>query len=157
MPILLLVRHARAGTRGSVPDDLARPLDARGIDQAEALPRQLLPLLTAGDATPVVAASPARRCIDTVVPLAALLHTAVAVEDVLVEGSDVRELHRRLMVIDRPTVWSSHGDVIPGLLEMLARRGLELGPSPRCEKASTWAVTVEAGEAVSARYLPPPF
>lgn len=159
MATLLLVRHARAGTRGQGPEDLARPLDARGIDQAAALPDRLVPLLVprAGrpDAVPLIAASPARRCIDTVAPLASVLGTTVTVDGALVEGSDVRVLHARLADLDRPTVWASHGDVIPELLTMLARRGLDLGDAPRCQKGSTWVVTVEGGEAVAARYLPP--
>ncbi len=45
MPILLLVRHASAGDRGIGPGDLERPLDARGVAQAAALPALLSPYL----------------------------------------------------------------------------------------------------------------
>ena len=71
MPLLLLVRHARAGVRGTGPHDLERPLDARGLQQAAALPALLLPILRAqperarpGDGPgqpPVILSSPARR------------------------------------------------------------------------------------------------
>ena len=166
MPVLLLVRHARAGTRGHGIGDLERPLDERGLAQAAALPTLVLPLLTltetggtlarSEDSTPHIASSPARRCVATVAPLAAALGTAVAVDPALVEGADVRVLHDRLVALTRPTVWASHGDVIPDLLAMLARRGLDLGPAPRCQKGSTWELHVEDGVATAARYLPPP-
>ncbi len=166
MPVLLLVRHARAGARGHGPDDLARPLDERGEQQAAALPGLLIPLLTtpavagavaSGPASaPHIASSPARRCIDTVTSLAKALGTSVAVDAALAEASDVRVLHDRFAELTRPTVWASHGDVIPDLLAMLARRGLDLGPAPRCQKGSTWVIEIEAGAAVRSRYLPPP-
>jgi len=173
MPPLLLVRHARAGTRGTGPSDLARPLDERGRSQAAALPDLLLPLLGhgrgAGDppgaapsteeddaSRPVVASSPARRCIETVTPLAVALGTLVTVDEALVEGADARQLHERLAALRRPTVWSSHGDVIPELLAMLARRGLDLGPDASCRKGSTWVLDVEGGTVRDAHHLPPP-
>lgn len=165
MPMLLLVRHASAGERGSGPNDLERPLDVRGRSQSEALPAILVPHVApertregvAARSTPVdVRSSPARRCIDTVRPLAATLGTEVVVDSALIEGCDVDALHRRIAALTVPTVWSSHGDVIPELLAMLARRGLDLGPSPSCRKASTWVVQVTDGEPRSARSLPPP-
>lgn len=171
MPILLLVRHASAGDRGIGPGDLERPLDARGVAQAGALPALLSPYLgvdggmaggtdggaTGASALPVdVRSSPARRCIETVRPLAAALGTDVAVDPALIEGCDIRALHDRLATLAGPTVWSSHGDVIPELLEMLSRRGLDLGTSPTCRKGSTWVLRIEDGEARTARSLPPP-
>ncbi len=173
MPELLLVRHARAGARGSGPADLDRPLDERGRAQAAALPALLRPELLrpellrpelqagmpagAGGAGGVeVRSSPARRCRETIQPLALALDVEVIVDDALVEGCDVRVLHDRIAAIDRPTVWCSHGDVIPELLTMLARSGVDLGPDPRCRKGSTWIISIEAGEAVAARSLAPP-
>jgi phosphohistidine phosphatase SixA len=157
VPVLLLVRHASAGARGSGPEDLARPLDARGRVQARALPQLLAPHLgSEDDAVVDVRSSPARRCVETVRPLAAALGTDVVVDPALVEGCDVRALHGRIATLSGPTVWSSHGDVIPELLAMLARRGVDLGPAPTCRKGSTWVVEITGGEARSARLLPPP-
>ncbi len=166
---LLLVRHAQAGERRLGPADVDRPLDARGVAQAEALAVLLAPLLDAEAATPHVLSSPAARCRTTVAPLAAALRVPVAVDDTLWEGSDVTVLHARLAGLTGPTVWCSHGDVIPGLLTMLARRGVDLGANPRCQKASTWVLDVgngtglvtengteDVGFLVTARYLPPP-
>jgi len=165
MPELLLVRHARAGARGTGPADLDRPLDERGRAQAAALPALLRPELLrpelqtdlpAGAGGVEVRSSPARRCRETIDPLALMLGVEVIVDDALVEGCDVRVLHERIAAIDRPTVWCSHGDVIPELLTMLARRGVDLGPDPRCRKGSTWIISIEAGVAVTARSLAPP-
>jgi 8-oxo-(d)GTP phosphatase len=153
VPRLLLVRHASAGARSTAPGDLDRPLDEHGAAQAAALPSLLSPLLDAGAA---IHASPARRCIDTVTPLAAALGTSVIVDEALVEGADVRGLLGRLTTLERGTVWSSHGDVIPELLAMLARRGLDLGDDPTCSKASTWVIDLVGGAAMSARHLAPP-
>jgi len=151
---LLLLRHASAGPRGSGPTDLDRPLDARGDAQAVALADVLAPLL-GGD--PEVRTSPARRCRETVAPLAHRLGVAALVDEALVEGCDVRGLLARIEAgIVRPTLWASHGDVIPELLTMLARRGLDLGATPRFAKGSTWVLNVEDGAVRSARYLAPP-
>ncbi len=154
MPDLLLLRHASAGPRGSGAGDLDRPLDERGSLQAAAIVDLLAPLL---GADPDIRTSPARRCRATVGPLAERLATPAVVDDGLLEGGDVRALLTRIEDgITRPTLWSSHGDVIPELLEMLARRGLDLGPRPRVEKASTWILGVQDGAVVTARHLPPP-
>ena len=151
---LLLVRHARAGERGYGAADLDRPLDARGEIQARALPGLLVPLLATTGVD--VRSSPARRCIATVTPLAAALVTEVLVDEALIEGADVGMLHARIAMLERPAVWSSHGDVIPGLLTVLARRGVDLGEEPRCQKGSTWVLDVVDGTVATARYLPPP-
>jgi broad specificity phosphatase PhoE len=157
MPPLLLVRHAQAGLRGSGPSDLDRPLDGRGLAQASALPALLGPLLTpAGDRAVDIRSSPARRCIQTVMPLAAAFGTEPIVDEALLEGCDVGVLQERIAMLDRPTVWSSHGDVIPELLTMLARRGLDIGPRPTCRKGSTWIIEIVDGRAAAARSLPPP-
>ena len=156
MTRLLLVRHAHAGDRGAwVGDDAARPLSARGRAQAAGLPDLLGHLLMPASQV-VVASSPALRCTDTVAPLAATLGTAVTVDAALAEGARVRDLRPRLDALSGPTVWCSHGDLIPGLLMLLADEGLDLGPDPRCRKGSTWVLDLVDGTARAARYLPPP-
>jgi broad specificity phosphatase PhoE len=129
-------------------------LDERGDAQAVELIELLAPLL--GD-DPDLRTSPALRCRRTVAPLAARLGTTAVVDDGLIEGCDVAALLSRIeMGIERPSLWSSHGDVIPALLDMLARRGVDLGPAPRVQRASTWVLDVEDGEVLTARYLAPP-
>jgi broad specificity phosphatase PhoE len=155
MTRLLLVRHAHAGDRGSwVGDDGLRPLSDRGAGQAAALVGLLGPLVTGPDAT--VASSPALRCTATVAPLAARLGVDVAVDRTLGEGSAADALLDRIGGLVGPAVWCSHGDVIPALLLMLAERGVDLGPDPRCRKASTWVLELAGGRVGAARHLPPP-
>ena len=63
---LLLVRHASAGDRDEwVGDDRERPLDERGQKQAEGLVERLSPY-----PIELILSSPARRCVETVQPLA---------------------------------------------------------------------------------------
>ena len=141
MPILLLVRHADAGPRGTGASDVHRTLSARGRRQALALVDLLVPLLTdptrgssastdEGDASAACAvtvrSSPAERCHATVTPLATALGTHVELDDRLFEGADVGALLDRALALTGPTVWSSHGDVIPALLRLVALRGVVL-------------------------------
>jgi 8-oxo-dGTP diphosphatase len=63
---LLLVRHAWAGDRDKWEgDDRERPLDKRGRRQAEDLVERLQPY-----PIEAILSSPARRCVETVEPLA---------------------------------------------------------------------------------------
>lgn len=156
MGSLLLIRHARAGLRGTGPEDLDRALDEDGRAQAAALPDLLRPHLPSAGEVVDVRSSPARRCMETLAPLGAELGVPVTVDPALLEGCDVRVLLARLEGLTGHAVWSSHGDVIPELLMMLARRGVDLGPDPRCAKGSTWVIQVADGEVRSADYLAPP-
>ena len=155
MTRLLLVRHAHAGDRGAwVGDDALRPLSRRGAAQADALATLLAPLVA--DPAVSVSSSPAVRCTATVDPLAARLGTSVLVDPTLAEGSDADVLHDRIGDLTAPAVWCSHGDVIPALLLTLAEHGVDLGPDPRCRKASTWVLELSGGHVATARHLPPP-
>ncbi len=164
MTPLLLVRHADAGERAAWRgDDARRPLSPRGAMQARALVDLLLPLLVGSPRTTApppsvsVHSSPARRCLETVAPLASRLGTEVVEDDGLLEGAPTTRLLRRLPDITVPTVWSSHGDVIPALLMELARDGVDLGEEPRCRKGSTWLLRVDAdGSVTSATYVERP-
>ena len=158
MPVLLLVRHADAGARGSGAADALRPLSERGQRQALALVDLLVPLVgrPSGATTVTVRSSPAVRCRDTVAPLAAALGTRVQLDDHLFEGAAVGALLDRAVQLDAPEVWASHGDVIPGLLRLVALRGVDLGEDRSCRKASTWLLEVHGGEVTAARGLAPP-
>jgi len=158
VPVLLLVRHADAGARGSDAADALRPLTERGQRQARALVDLLVPLLGGPSAatTVTVRSSPAVRCQDTVAPLAAALGTHVQLDDDLFEGADVGALLARAVQLDAPEVWASHGDVIPELLRLVALRGVDLGEDRSCRKASTWLLEVHGGEVTAARGFAPP-
>jgi 8-oxo-(d)GTP phosphatase len=82
---VLLIRHARAGDRDDWEgDDLRRPLDERGRQQAE----RLVELLASYPVARVVS-SPADRCVQTVEPLARARGLAVELRDEL--GEDLQE------------------------------------------------------------------
>lgn len=150
---LYLVRHAVAGSRSRWQgDDRDRPLTERGERQAEAIAAWLAPL-----EPDRILSSPYLRCVDTVRPLAARLGREVEQSHALAEGADtgfalglVSDLAGSVAVL------SSHGDVIPDVLDHLARRGMEINTPVEAKKGSTWVVDVEAAVPVRARYVPPP-
>lgn len=150
---LYLVRHADAGTRGpdDGPDEL-RPLIERGWRQANALADQL-----ADAGITRLAASPFRRCVQTLEPLAERLGLTVEPDDRLAEGAGFApalELADELR--GAPAAVCSHGDVIPDVLEALLRRGLKLEDEPRWQKSSMWVLTRDGDGFATGRYVPPP-
>lgn len=151
---LYVVRHADAGTRGhdSGPDEL-RGLTKRGKRQADALRDQL------ADAGIVrLVASPFRRCIDTLVPLAEHLGLPVESDERLAEGrgfTGALALAEELRHAPAAAI-CSHGDVIPDLLDALVRRGTKLRGELRWPKASTWVLVRDGDGFTKGRYVPPP-
>lgn len=93
---VLLVRHGRAGHREAFSgQDSARPLDAKGRRQAQALVVELTPF-GPGE----VHSAPVERCVATVAPLAASLGTTVILEPLLAEDAyrdDPAGARRRLV------------------------------------------------------------
>jgi len=149
---LFLVRHGAAGDRSSWKgDDRDRPLTKKGEEQAQALIRQF-----AGEGIERVISSPYVRCTQTVQPLAHHLRIPLELDDSLEEGAGkaARDLVKSL--VGSNAVLCSHGDVIPSLLDWMARRDMRLLSATDCKKGSTWEVEVRAGAFDSARYLPPP-
>lgn len=150
---LFVVRHAVAADRHqwSGPDG-ERPLTPEGEGQAARLAD-----LLGGEGIRLVASSPALRCRQTVAPLAERIGEPVSVFDGLQEGVDAADMVRSLVGLRRPAVAGcTHGDVLEGLLELLARDDLLPAGRPRCKKGSTWVLGVRDGDIRSARYLPPP-
>ncbi len=155
MAPILLVRHAKAGDRGrwDGPDQL-RPLTEKGWEQARQLPDQL-----AGYGATRVVSSPYVRCVQTVEPLAERLGLPVEESDALAEGASTGQLDELLASLAGETaVLSTHGDVIPTLLDHLKRRdGLDLPSGYPCAKGSTWALLDDGdGRVTRAEYLPAP-
>lgn len=103
---MLLLRHAAAGSRAEWEgDDRLRPLDARGRRQAEALVDRY-----GGLRVDAIYASPYRRCVETVLPLAAARGLPVLEREELAEerqGADGIALVRRLAATD--AVVCGHG------------------------------------------------
>jgi 8-oxo-dGTP diphosphatase len=103
---LLLVRHAWAGRSDQWDgDDDLRPLDERGQEQARALVSLLEPYEVER-----VLSSPATRCVDTVVPLAAARGLDIEVRDELgVTRQDLDGPGLVRSLAGAPVVVSGHG------------------------------------------------
>lgn len=142
---VLLVRHAVALARREWQGhDAARPLTVKGQQQAKGLIG-----LLADVPMDRVLASPARRCIDTVTPLAAVRGREVDKVDALAEGTATAALD--VLFDDAGTVVAcTHGDVIEAVLDALRADGWDLPSVPKNAKGSTWVLAQGHG-----RYLPP--
>ncbi len=149
---VLLVRHGRAGDRASwAGDDLDRPLDARGERQAAALAA----LLTAYGPVRVLSA-PARRCQDTVLPLARAcglgveVATAFGEQAYAADPDAALECLRELARGPGAVVVASQGGAVPWLVRAAG------GPDrPSSAKGSVWALTFAGGRLLDADHLPP--
>jgi phosphohistidine phosphatase SixA len=157
--VLALVRHAQAGKRGTWPGpDHGRPLDSGGRAQARELAR-LLALAAPGR---LVSAS-ARRCVQTLDPLAARLDLPIEVDSAFDEpgpGQDPAGVAARaawhlrdLAGGGTPAVVCSQGKVIPPALARLAAIG-----SPKAwatPKGTGWLLAFAGTHLASADRLTP--
>lgn len=146
-----LVRHASAGARGSHANDLERPLDEVGRDQAARVAERL----SAAGVERLVS-SPAVRCMETLQPLATRLETVVHASPALLEeqsAGPATTLVRQLAADDVTAVCCTHGDLIPEILSELARDGMTVVGVRRWEKGSIWELESRGGDIVTARYL----
>jgi phosphohistidine phosphatase SixA len=136
--VLYLVRHAHAGDRATwtAPDAL-RPLSEKGWAQARGLVEQM-----ARDRLETIVSSPALRCVQTVQPLAEARAIPVGQDERLLEGHDPEDtlawLERQLAA--GSVVASTHGDIIPGVLDLVAAAGGSLPDERRWAKGSTWVL-----------------
>lgn len=146
-----LVRHGKAGARAMwTGRDDDRPLTGKGLRQAERLPAQL-----ALDDVRRVVSSRARRCVDTVAPLALALGVSVELDARLREGAPAEEALECLRTLGGPAVACTHGDVFRAIVEpVIAERPAE--GSYGWKKGATWALERDAGTIVGARYIAPP-
>lgn len=155
-----LVRHAKAGSRSAWkgPDD-ARPLSKAGRRQAA----RLVEVLCDRGAVRVCS-SPSLRCVQTVEPSAEKLGLAVEPAPELAEGTTRADVSSFLggllpdaLDADRSVVLSTHGDVIPIILEVVAdEHGFKVPPDGPCAKGSVWELVVGRKGRRTTRYLPPP-
>ncbi len=153
MRTVYVVRHAIAADRESWSgSDALRPLIDAGLGQAERLASTLR---TVGIRR--VLSSPAVRCRQTVLPLAAAVGLTVEDAPELAEGNTAETSLRMLAGIDTAAVAGcTHGDVLEDLVAMLASQGVFPEGRARVKKASTWRLRVEGARIVDATYLPPP-
>jgi len=149
-----LVRHAVALSRKAWKgdDDDVRPLTPKGQRQAAGLAD-----LLRGAPVRRVQSSPALRCVETVRPLAEKLGVRVETTDMLLEGAPVEKAYELLTKVARKkgdSVLCAHGDLIPELIETVARDGAKTG-RVRYSKGSIWKLDWGHGHFRSAAYVPP--
>jgi phosphohistidine phosphatase SixA len=142
-PALYLVRHADAGDRTRFSgDDLERPLSAKGNRQSELIAARL-----ADRSLAALLTSPARRCVETLEPLATTSHIELEELDVLVEGADpvlaLAALLERSPSSKAAIVACSHGDILGSILEELLLRGLPTKGKVSLPKGITVEVTLD--------------
>jgi phosphohistidine phosphatase SixA len=139
--LVVLVRHGTAGDRASWSgDDRLRPLDARGMRQAAALPQAL-----AGLRVSRIATSPYVRCVQTVEPLAAELGIGLEEVETLAEGAARTDVLALLGTGGDGLVLCTHGDVCHELV----------GPR-RTPKGSAWILDLGARGIAVERHIPAP-
>lgn len=150
----LLVRHARAGSRkGWEGPDIERPLSKKGRRQADGLVEILEPY-----AVKRILSSPYVRCTQTVEPLAEALGLEIEMRAELAEGAPAEDAVGLVRQHAGTTaVFCTHGDIVPAVLEALAREdGVDLPRDYDYAKGSVWELDEVNGKVVSARYLSAP-
>lgn len=122
---LVIVRHAQATKRSDFDGskDKNRPLAKRGGSDA----RSVSELLDAFGVRRIIS-SDARRCVDTVRPLAKIVRADIEKEPLFSEGGfDKRpgpalKLMSKILADPRPTVLCTHRPVLPELMAYLAKQ-----------------------------------
>jgi len=151
-----LVRHAKAGDRSSWNgDDRVRPLTGKGRRQAVKVCDRLFPLVSIHSGA-VLISSPYTRCLQTLEPLAARLHSSVTGDDRLAEGYDRDGALELITTLPNGSVLCSHGDVIPDVMAALQRRGTEFVTDPDWRKATVWVLSRTGDSVETAACWPPP-
>jgi len=158
---LILLRHASAGRKAEWPgDDGSRPLDERGVADAQTLAG----LMACFAPVARVISSPAVRCIETVRPYAAGFGGTVETEDCLApygpsaacsSRTDLADVLRRLLsglVADRlPVVLCLHRENLPDVLaEACSALGVPgaVPADPSLPKGGFWVAHAAAGGTV---------
>jgi phosphohistidine phosphatase SixA len=133
---IYLVRHASAGVAlADQAADRDRPLDTKGIKQAQAIAERLGSLEISG-----LYSSPYLRCVQTLHPLSQRTGLAICHREELAEGRDFAAPLALCESLADGAVICSHGDVIPALIEAMMRRGLEISGPTGFRKASVWVI-----------------
>lgn len=156
---LLLVRHAKAGSRAQWPDaDELRPLSGNGFKQLDGV--RALARVCGADR---VFAAPLVRCVLTVQPVADDLGVRIAEEKLVSEksygGAEEAAVNRVLEIVAAGgvPVICSQGGVIPDLVTRLrARSGLTPERHVPAKKGSVWALFFDGDRLVAADYVEVP-
>jgi 8-oxo-dGTP diphosphatase len=145
---LYLVRHASAGERGFGPDDRHRPLDEIGRARAIQIADQLATVATGRLLT-----SPYVRCVQTIEPLVARTATVLEKTTALAEAQPFEPVLDLLVSLPDGSVLCSHGDLIPDVMDALARRGMDIVGAPSWKKGVVWVLERDNGSVTSATVL----
>lgn len=148
---VFLIRHAHAGDRLATHHDRYRPLSGSGRERAAELAGQFEPTSVG-----VVLSSPATRCVQTVEPLAKSRDLEVEEHADLFEGARIEDVLRLLseQLGPQPIVACSHGDIIPEIIDSLARDGVPIN-GRGCEKGAVWRLVHDGRTWTSASRWPP--
>jgi 8-oxo-dGTP diphosphatase len=149
-----LIRHAKAKNRLAWEEaDRLRPLTKRGRREAQALALRLRE-----EPFTHLVSSPFLRCLQTLEPLAAALDLPVETTDLLAEGAGGGQAAELLLSLAAagPIAACTHGDVLLELVDLVSARGVVLDGPAAAPVASTWALTVEDGRFVDARFVDQP-
>ena len=149
--VIYLVRHAKAGERRVWEgDDEARPLSKKGWRQSEAIGKRL-----AGKGVTSLHSSPYVRCVQTLEPLAKRLDVEIHHEQRLYEGEPFEGVLDLINEVADGAVLCSHGDIIPAVMQALARRGMEVQTPPDWRKGSIWVLKRKNGKITKGKVWPP--
>jgi 8-oxo-dGTP diphosphatase len=150
--VVVLVRHAHAGTREAwAGPDAARPLDATGLRRAH----DLADLLVWFAPERLESAAP-YRCVQTLVPFAALVGRPIEIDSCFDEGADPALAAKRLCELgatNRSTVVCSQGGLIPAALGALTGEPLEAYTT---QKGAGWVLTFTGSRPFQVDPLPRP-
>lgn len=150
--VIFLVRHAKAGERRVWDgDDEARPLSKLGWRQSEAIAKRL-----AAKGATSLHSSPYVRCMQTLEPLGKQLGVEVQADRRLYEGEPFEPVLELLGEVGSGAVLCSHGDIIPDVIQALARRGMEVQSSPDWRKGSIWVLKRKGDRITKGKVWPPP-
>ncbi|UZG60441.1 SixA phosphatase family protein [Rhodococcus opacus] len=151
--MFVLVRHAHAGDKTGWPGrDADRPLSTLGYWQARGLVAAL-----DGVELRALFASPATRCHQTLLPLAAERGLRIDDHPLLAVGAPPAEL---FAVLHSPevdgAVFCTHGEVLDDLAQLAQAQGSTCVPSETATaKGGAWIVDRGAGPTPTLRYLAP--
>lgn len=153
MAHLYVVRHAKAGERRLWNgDDIDRPLSKLGRKQSALIGKRLAKLEPSQ-----LLSSPYVRCIQTLEPLGMLTGHDVIIDKRLCEDEPFEPVLELLRDAPGGTVVSTHGDIIPAVMNALTRRGMKMNTPPDWRKAAVWVLKRNRkGDIVHATVRPPP-
>lgn len=147
-----LVRHAHAGARQSEQHDRYRQLSEKGWRRAGVITE-----LLAEVEVDLVLSSPATRCVQTVEGTAEAHGLEVIETEDLWEDADTNDVMAVLAeAVDgkksRTVVVSSHGNLIPIIVEQLAAAGAKI-KGRGCEKGSVWVLDHNGKKFTACTYI----